>query len=130
MTATGYLKAHSPWDWGFQNKSSVKASAQVSCVINFGPHLTSPSVFLGDSTAISHLWGGGYDAQSISAEQYLSLTMVGVPSISSVIFEVDLVVSFQNDNGDIEADFKSGNFQIACPFVAFSLLNSPPMVMG
>jgi len=131
MSATGYLKAHSPWDWGFHNKSWVKASAQVSCVINlFGPHLTSPSVFVGEATASSSLWSGGYDAQSISAERYLSVSMVGVPSISSVIFEVDLVVSYGNDRGDIEADFKSGNFQIACPFVAFSLLNSPPVATG
>jgi hypothetical protein len=30
-----------------------------------------------------------------------------------------------NDNGDIEADFESGDFQISCPGVVFSLLNTP-----
>jgi hypothetical protein len=138
LSATGYLKARSPWDWFSQNESSVKASAQVTCVINLlgeeSKSLTSPSGFLGEATAISSTWSGDYDTQSISAGQHLNVTMVGIPAIKNIFFGVNLVVESWNDNGDIEADFKSGNFQITCPFVAFSLLNSPPIsppiVMG
>jgi len=130
MSATGYLKAHSPWDWGFQNESWVKASAQFSYVINLGGGLPPESVFVGEAIAISNLWSGGDDAQSISAERTLNLTRVAVPSIHSIVFEVDLVVSYRNDSGNIEADFKSGNFQITCPYVAFSLSNAPTVAQA
>jgi hypothetical protein len=46
-----------------------------------------------------------------------------------VVFEVALQLDYENDSGDIEADFESGEFQIACPFVIISLVNSPPGVM-
>jgi len=39
--------------------------------------------------------------------------------------EVALAVSYDNDHGNIEADFQSGGFKIACPVVVISLLNSP-----
>jgi hypothetical protein len=39
-----------------------------------------------------------------------------------------LTVEYENDDGDIEADFESGDFKIACPVVVFSLLNSPPVI--
>jgi hypothetical protein len=35
--------------------------------------------------------------------------------------EVALLLEYENDSGDIEADLESGAFQIACPIVAFSL---------
>jgi hypothetical protein len=48
--------------------------------------------------------------------------------------EIDRLVQrsiyYRNDEGDIEADFESGGFRTWCPVVVFTLLNSPPKVMG
>jgi len=46
------------------------------------------------------------------------------------VFEVALELDCENDSGNIDADFASGDFKIACPVVVFSLLNSPPGVMA
>jgi hypothetical protein len=47
-----------------------------------------------------------------------------------VVFEAMLALDCETDSGDIEADFASGAFRIACPVVVFSLLNSPPGAMA
>ncbi len=44
--------------------------------------------------------------------------------------EVALALDCYNDSGNIDADFASGDFKIACPVVVFSLLNSPPGAMA
>jgi hypothetical protein len=134
MTATGYLKAHSPWHNGHEHESSVETYAQFSYGIDlFGGGSSSGEVFLGEATATSNLVFGDDDAQSISAAQQPILTGITVPSTSSVVFWVSLWVYYRNDRGDIEADFKSGNFRIFCPFVAFTFwdLRPPrPVVKG
>jgi hypothetical protein len=53
--------------------------------------------------------------------------MFAVAPGKGVVFEVALALDYRNDSGDIEADFESGDFKIACPVVVFSLLNSPLM---
>ena len=59
----------------------------------------------------------------------LHANLFAVPPGDVVVFEVALQLAYGNDSGDIEADFESGAFQISCPFVVFSLVNSPPGVM-
>ena len=49
----------------------------------------------------------------------------GVPPTDVVVFEVARALDCENDSGNIDADFASGDFQIACPVVVFSLLNNP-----
>ena len=56
--------------------------------------------------------------------------MFAVPPGNVVVFEVALLVDWENDDGDVEADFESSNFQIACRVVVFSLVNSPPGLMA
>ena len=51
--------------------------------------------------------------------------MFVVPPGKIVVIEVALALEYENDEGNIEADFKSGTFRIACPVVVISLLNSP-----
>jgi hypothetical protein len=46
------------------------------------------------------------------------------------VFEVALSLDYDDDSGNIDADFASGDFQIACPVVVFSLLNKPPGAMA
>ena len=75
-------------------------------------------------------FSGGDSAQSISGETDLSAMLFAVPPNAQVIFEAALSLGYGNDGGNIEADFESGDFQIMCPFVALSLLNSPPVVVG
>jgi hypothetical protein len=49
-----------------------------------------------------------------------------VPPGKVIVFEVALRLDYWNNSGDIEADFESGDFRIACPVVVIWLLNSPP----
>jgi hypothetical protein len=49
--------------------------------------------------------------------------MFAVPPATVAVFEVELAVNFANDDGDIDADFRSGDFRVACPLVVFSLVN-------
>ena len=37
-------------------------------------------------------------------------------------------IHYDNDGGDIEADFQSGDFQIDCPVVVLWLLNTPGFI--
>ena len=67
---------------------------------------------------------------SVSSGASLNTTMFAVPPNEVVVFEVAIELDRENDSGNIEADFASGDFQIACPVVVFSLLNSPPGAMA
>jgi hypothetical protein len=81
----------------------------------------------GGSGALSTTFTGlDTEGTSISSGVSLSTTMFAVPPNTVVAFEVALSLDYNNDSGDVEADFESGNFQIACPVVVYSLLNSPP----
>jgi hypothetical protein len=131
MSATGYLKAHAPW--GFStNTNWVQAVALFNLWHGWPNAVTSTNSsfeFLGWIGAYgSFFTGGDTEGRSISTAVSLNQTMFAVPPGSVVVFEVALSLPYYNDSGDIEADFESGDFQIACPYVAFSLLNSPPDV--
>ncbi|HYT89893.1 MAG TPA: hypothetical protein VEL76_14400 [Gemmataceae bacterium] len=131
MSATGHLKSHAPWGiW--PNTSWVTATAQFGLWFGFPRDVASTSYaseFLGGTGE----YGGGIfipgdtSALSISAGVGLSKTMFAVPPGSVVVFEVALQIEYENNDGDIDADFESGDFRITCPVVVFSLLNSPPM---
>ncbi|WP_447984063.1 hypothetical protein [Nitrospira sp. Nam74] len=132
MSATGHLKLHAPWTIGV-NTSWVQASARFGLWFGF-PQAASTdyeSAFLGQTGAYAQTFiGGDTNAIAISAGVSLNKTMFAVPPGNIVIFEVALAVEYENDEGNIEADFESGDFKIACPIVVFSLMNSPPVVMG
>jgi hypothetical protein len=129
MSATGHLRSHAPWTFGV-NTSAVYAYALFNLWFGWPDDVTSSSAagqFLGATGAYgSTFTGGDTEGTSISAGVSLDTTMFAVPPGSVVVFEVALELDCENDSGDIEADFESGDFQIACPVVVFSLLNSPP----
>jgi hypothetical protein len=133
MSATGHLRSHAPWTAGV-NTSSVYAWALVNLWFGWPTGVTSSSSaseFLGATGAFgSTFTGGDTEGTSISSGVSLSTTMFAVPPNMVVVFEVALLLDYDNDSGDIEADFESGDFRIACPVVVFSLLNSPPGVMA
>src|SRR5262249_28526569 len=83
--------------------------------------------FLGQTGALASL-GTGPDTEGTSISSGLNLiaTMFAVPPDNVVVFEVALELAYDNNSGDIEADFESGDFQIASPIVVFELLNRPP----
>jgi len=72
------------------------------------------------------MFGPDTEASSVSSGVSLSTTLFAVPPHDVVVFEVAVALDCYNDSGNIDADFASGDFQIACPVVVFSLLNSPP----
>lgn len=135
LSASGYLRAHSPWGglFGDTLSSSVKVSAGlglwlgVSSDLNVADYTTQD---LGQVYAQATFWGADVETTTISEGVNLSKTMFGVPPGSIVVFEVAVFVDYSGIFGNIEADFSSGDFQVACPVVVFSLLNSPPSVVG
>ena len=133
MSATGHLKSHAPWGIGV-NTSMVQATALLNLWFGWPSDVTSSSYaseFLGITGAYgSFTTGGDTEGTSISSGVSLNTTMFAVPPGNVVVFEVALALDYENDSGDIEADFESGDFRIACPVVVFSLLNSPPGVMA
>jgi hypothetical protein len=134
MSATGHLKSHAPWGFfGGGNLSQVEASALLNLWFGWPTDVTSvqgASEVLGGAGALSTiLTGGDTDVTSISAGVSLNTTMFAVPPGQIVVFEVALLLEYKNDSGDIEADFESGAFQIACPVVLLWLVGSPPTVL-
>ncbi len=133
MSATGHLRAHAPWGWGV-NTSSVEATALFNLWFGWPTGVTSSTyagAYLGGTGALSApMIGPDVEATSISSGVSLSTTLFAVPPGDVVVFEVALELDCENDSGNIDADFASGDFQIACPVVVFSLLNSPPGVMA
>jgi hypothetical protein len=135
LSASGYLRAHNPWGGLFADtlSSSVKVSAGlglwlgVSSDLNVADYVTQE---LGEVYAQATFWGADVETTTISEGMSLSKTMFGVPPDSIVVFEVAVFVDYSGLFGNIEADFSSGDFQIACPVVVFSLLNSPPGGVG
>lgn len=129
LSATGHLRAHAPWTLGV-NTSEVYAFALFGLWFGFPNDTTSgsyASALLGATGAYgSTTTGGEANTSSVSAGVNLDTTMFAVPPRSVVVFEVAVAVDYDNDDGNIDADFASGDFNIACPVVVFSLLNSPP----
>lgn len=132
MSASGHLRAHAPWGLGV-NTSEVYADALFNLWFGWPTGVTSSNydaAYLGAIGAMSQtFFGPDVEATSISSGVSLSTTMFAVPPNDVVVFEVALALECYNDSGNIDADFASGDFQIACPVVVFSLLNSPPGVM-
>ena len=94
---------------------------------------TTPLGPISDSAAVpfgSTFSGGSTRGAPISAGVSLTKTQFAVPPGKVVVFEVALAIDYENDDGNIEADFESGAFKIACPVVVFSLLNMPPGAMA
>jgi hypothetical protein len=133
MSATGHLRSHAPWGLG-KNTSEVMATALFNLWFGWPTGVTSStyaSAWLGRSGALStFLIGPDVEGTSISQGVSLDTTMFAVPPNDVVVFEVALEIDYDNDSGNIDADFASGAFQIACPVVVFSLLNSPPGAMA
>lgn len=132
MAASGHLRSHAPWGY-WTNTSEVTATAVFNLWFGWPTAVTSStnaSAWLGRSGALSTPFiGPDVEGTSISSGVSLSTTMFAVPPNTVVVFEVTLELDYDNDSGNIEADFASGAFQIACPVVVFSLLNSPPGAM-
>jgi len=129
MSATGFLTAHVPWmlDVG---ESSVTAYALLNLGFNWPntPTITSYArEYLGRADAWTVLFPAT-DGEPVSSGLQLIAPVFAVPPQSVAVFEVVLELDYKNDppDGDIEADFESGGFQIACPVVVVELLNSPP----
>jgi hypothetical protein len=128
LSSTGHLKAHAPWSL-WSNWSSVEAGARFGLWFGLPRDVDASAYvteFQGAARALSaFLIGGDTYGKSIFAGSSLSKTMFAVPPRNVVVFEVALALDYENDDGDIEADFESGDFRIACPVVVFSLLNAP-----
>jgi hypothetical protein len=127
MEAAGYIQAYAPWELFGVNFSEVHAKALFSLYGSAGPVAVTAhaSADLGDCLAMGWTWGDGTVGTSILSGVSLNTTMFPVPPGDVVVFEVALALEYNNDSGDIEADFESGDFKIACPVVVFSLMNSP-----
>lgn len=129
FSATGHLRSHAPWGLG-TNTSEVTVYALFNLWFGWPSGLTSStydSEWLAGCGALSTTFiGPDVETQSVSSGVSLSTTMFAVPPNTGVVFEVALWVEYENDSGNIDADFASGDFQIACPVVVYSLLNSPP----
>jgi len=129
LSASGYLRAHAPWGLSV-NTSEVDTWAGLGLWfgtfgdLNYEDYVAD---FFGITGAYgSFFTGGDVESKTVSFGSTLSRTMFAVPPGNLVIFEVAVGVDYDNESGNIEADFQSGSFQIACPLVIFSLLNSPP----
>jgi hypothetical protein len=133
MSAAGHLRSHAPWGLG-TNTSEVMATVLFNLWFGWPTGVTSStyaSAWLGRSGALSTPFiGPDVEGTSISSGVSLSTAMFAVPPGDVVVFEVALELDYDNDSGNIDADFASGAFQIACPVVVFSLLNSPPGAMA
>lgn len=129
MSATGQLKAHAPWGF-WPNTSRIEAYARFDLWYGI-PRELNPiggvQTFLGETRVMATaMTGGDTRSRSISLGEQFSRTKFVVAPGQVVVFEVALALTFENDEGDVEADFQSGAFRLACPLVVFSLLNSPP----
>lgn len=131
MSANGHLRAHAPWTIGV-NTSEVTATAQLGLSFGWprpGTYQETEGVYLGGTGAFAQTFiGGDSNATTISAGVSLNRTMFAVPPREVVVFEVALLVDYKNDDGNIEVDFAKGSFNITCPVVVFSILNSPPQL--
>jgi hypothetical protein len=129
LSASGYLRTHAPWGLS-TNQSLVQAEAWfglwfgVSSDLNFADYVAESLGFNGAYG--SFFTGADVESTTISTGVSLSKTMFAVPPGDVVVFEVAVAIDYENDGGNLEADFASGDFQVACPVVVFSLLNSPP----
>src|SRR5262249_28761424 len=121
-----------PWTFFGMNFSSVHANALFSLYGSAGPVAVTAhaSAWVGGCGGGGEGIGDDTEGTSILSGGRLHTTIVPGPPRDVVVFEVALALDYENDSGDIEADFESGDFKIACPVVVFSLVNSPPGAMA
>jgi hypothetical protein len=127
FSATGHLTAHAPWSLG-GNSCFVEAQALMNLWSGWPTAVTSStyaSAYLGSIVAVTGFFSADTEGTSISSGVSLSTTLFIVAPGDTVVFEVALSLECDNDGCSIDADFASGNFQISCPVVVFSLVNSP-----
>ena len=134
FSATGYLQAHAPWTFD-NNQSAVSAYAEFTVWIGFpngSPAAASASFFLDAIGALGNILGSDTRGSSVSSGLGMSNTMVAIPPRANVFFEVALVLNYEVEHGggNIDADFNTGDFEIACPAVVYSILNKPPRLAG
>jgi hypothetical protein len=125
LSAVGHLQANASW-------SLWPAGAQVGAVALFdmwtgSPPIgtTPPQTDLGAVRALGTWIGGDSNGLPINGQVTLTDTMFAVPPRTAVIFEVALAIWYSNDDDgcDVDADFASGDFGFASPFVAFTISN-------
>lgn len=128
LSSVGHLKTHASWGLTV-NSSELIARARfgiwfgVQNDVNATGYATE---FLGRSGSLSApLIGGDTSGRSINKGSTLSKTMFPVPPGTVAVFEVALALEYDNDSGNVEANFLDGDFRLQCPVVVFSLLNSP-----
>ena len=126
LSATGHLKAHAPGGF-FTNTSRVDATALLTLWTAFPAPTTSATTgqWIGQAGAIGDVWGGGTGGTSVAEGVSLSQTFFSVSPRAVVVFEVGVKLEWDNDDGDIDADFATGAFRIACPVVVVALRNGP-----
>jgi hypothetical protein len=132
MSATGFLHSHAPWGF-WPSSSEVYAFAYLNLWLGWPTDFTSSNhavAFLGGTGALSSVFTGpDNEGTSVSSGVSLNTTLFAVPPSGVVVFEVDLQLNYRDEgDGDITADFETGDFQIACPVVVFELLNSPSVL--
>jgi hypothetical protein len=65
---------------------------------------------------------GAIEVRSVSGNFDVSYSLFVLPPNGVAVFEVTLLVSYQNDDGRIALDFSSGAFEVMCPEVAIAIL--------
>jgi hypothetical protein len=65
---------------------------------------------------------GDIEVRGVSGNFDVSYSLFVLPPNGVAVFEVTLLVSYQNDDGRIALDFSSGGFEIMCPEVAIAIL--------
>ena len=131
LSATGYIQAHAPWGSFSENNSMLTATSLLNLWIGWpnSDFVTSSSFYqqgLGNVWAYASLLDGWFhdtDGRSIASETFPWAGPFAVPPGGLVVFEVAMELDYSNADGDVEADFESGDFNIACPGVSFSVLN-------
>jgi hypothetical protein len=127
LSATGFVSAHAPW--AFWSDSRIDVEARLAMWAGTAPELSSTdytSEFLGRAGAIG-TWstGSGTDSMFVVGRSNMSKTAFVVAPRQLAIIEVALAVESENDDGNVVADFATGNFGLVCPLVVVSLVNSP-----
>ena len=130
LSATGYLTSNANWLPLVNNSTWVQAWAWFGLWFGVSDNLDPTGYvteFLGQTGAYAQwMTGPATGTKSISTGANLSRTMFAVPPGNVVVFEVALAINYEHHQGNLEADFQSGDFRIACPLVVCSLLNTPP----
>ena len=128
VIATGYIEADADRSYLTPNVSNVSVDAEFSLWQWWLPSpepILSASASLGHKSAVAEYFQTDSQSESIAAGVRLDAGTFAVPASSTVVFEVAIPISFYSDSGTALADFESGNFNVACPVVAFPVVQLP-----